>query len=180
MQSDTSKDEIREIRSQLKELEKRLEGLNTMMMDQLLSPDEYISMKEEMVSKKLRLMEEEKKITSSHSHILSTANKHLSLAKDIHIILENASIIEEKRILSEIGYNLLLKDKKVHILCPFWLLYLNDYKENIWAKKYRVQPTKSVVNKGESRAFEPLDSIRLAGLDPKQTDTHVLVDFYPN
>ena len=150
-----------------KEISKRLNGLITMKADGLISNENFINMNDELQNQLLKVRNEIFKERDVKGELRRKTLHHLSLAKNAKESFQNATLQEKKRILREIGYNLVLKDKSLSILTPKWILYLQDYITNHGAKKPWVQPNKVVVEYKDLGCFTPLIPNRLAEIELK-------------
>lgn len=146
-------------------LEKRLDGLILMKADGEINAEKYQAHCNEIKNQLMEIDVEINENEKFQKDYKVTALKNLDIARKAYSAFRNASNIEKKSLIREIGYNLILKGKLLSIITPKWISYLKDYYTDFSVKNSRVQPKKSVAVYSDLGACEPLNPILLADQD---------------
>ena len=128
--------------------EKRLSNLMNMRIDGELTKQEFTlkaeNYRKEIEQAKFHLRALKSKQENLQPRVLKRLTMLYELRKKFHKIEDKG----KKELISELGYNLTLKDKKLEIITPKWILSAKEFEDLHITKNSRVQPTKLVEKLG--------------------------------
>jgi site-specific DNA recombinase len=158
-----NKEFIETHKKELENLSKKSDGLLELKLKGLISEDDFIVKRSEYKNRELELRLIIERFEASNSHTtISNIKELLNFGNVAADAFQNATVEEKRIILSSIGSNLLIKDRKLEIQFEKPLSLLKDISSSVKGKrvkKGRVEPAQVVIKKGtysDKEAVNPL------------------------
>jgi site-specific DNA recombinase len=122
---------------------KEIDGLISMRAKGELDEDNYKRKIVFLNQEKSRLQELLEDTDDRVNKLIAKAEKIFDLARDSKKIFETGDLDAKRRVLSDLGYNLLLKDRKLSISIQKPLIYIEQAAPIAWQLKRRLEPVKT-------------------------------------
>lgn len=158
-------------------LERKREKLVTFLMNETISENEYIYLKQEIEQQLILGQLKLEQVNEDIEAQTETVKNGLHFSKKALSTFENANAETKRTILNHLGSNHTLNDKKLCITTPKWLLAIKQGENSFFNEKHRLELEKSLLNKGQN-SFEnffpmvcaTLENVRtILGENPKTT-----------
>jgi len=120
-----------------------------MRMNDEISKEEFLEKKSELLEEKVKLQELLNDTDNRVKKWVDKAETIFNFARDAKKKFEKGSLEEKKQILSALGSNLLLKDKKLSISIQKPLLLIEKAAKEVKAIHKRLEPLKKPINTEE-------------------------------
>lgn len=125
----------------------KIKKINYMRADEELDEQEYREMKGDLNKERIRLEELLKDTSDRIGKWMKKADEMFQFATTAKESFENGGLETRKRILANLGSNLLLKDRKISITIEKPLIYLEDASKELERIHKSVEPPKNSSNK---------------------------------
>ncbi len=163
--------QINTLKKRISELNNRLRSLTLMRADNEISKDDFKTMKKEANASITSLENEIKQLDYKKNHWFEIARDYLNLSLNARNIIKKEDAFIKKTLLSKLGSNQILLDKKLYIIKAKSLLAIKNCFDYYLSKKEQFEPGNHGENKGESRDFYTHDSIWCTELNQVRTST---------
>ena len=156
------------LKRQYERCQRKIDALIDMRTDGEITQEEFLRKKSELEKEKLNIQELLGKADDKMDQWCEKVKEVFHFARDAKRRFEMGTPEEKRRILSALGSNLLLKDKKLYISIKKPLLYVEEAARVVRAIHARLEPPKTLVNKdkiwqiysSESRILRVIDNVR--------------------
>lgn len=101
------------LKSQIKELEDKLDILLDTHLDGTITKDEYTAKKQKILNQKIEISEKLKDFEQNGNHWLEPAKKFILASKQAEIIALQENLFEKKDFLKKIGSNRILREREL-------------------------------------------------------------------
>ena len=168
---------IGQLKKQHSELENRLNGLALMCADGDIDKSQYLSAKATTL-KSLETLE--RQIQGYQKSVINwkdSAIDYLNFALHATQVLEKVDGFTKKELLSKLGSNQRLMNRKLNVIRAKPLLAIKDCKLAYEAEKTTLEPDKTIVNKGDLGSFDAANAALCSGLHNVRTSIiHLMKD----
>lgn len=158
-----------ELKKEEKELNIELNGYSKMRATGELSKERFLNLSEPLERRIMKINHEIRKDKNTKIVIKEMAKSNLQKALNLKKSFKDAPLREKNKILKEIGYNLILIDKKAYFITPKWLSYLQTCATKYYSKLEGFQPKTNPLNIRDSGHFTDLNLTLLADYDVNRT-----------
>ncbi len=153
IESDNKKNKefIETHKTELSNLSKKFNKLMELKLGDLISEEEFISKRSEYKNRELELKLIIDEFEKSNNNTVTNVKELLKFGSVAAAAFQNATVEEKRIILSSIGSNLLIKDRKLDIQFEKPLSLLKDISSSVKGKrvkKGRVEPAQVSIKKG--------------------------------
>ena len=161
-EAQSNKGFVESYRKELNILAKKNDKLMELKLDDLISEEEFKNKKSEYKKRSLELRLLIENFESKNSNTLTGVNDLLLFGHVAAEAFQNASLEEKRIILSSLGSNLLIKDRKLQIQFEKPLSLLNELSNSVTGKrvkKGRLEPMQVSIKKGtysDNNTINPL------------------------
>jgi len=163
-----NKDFIETHKTELSNLSKKFNKLMELKLGDLISEEEFISKRSEYKNRELELKLIIDEFEKSNNNIVTNVKELLKFGSVAATAFQNATVEEKRIILSSIGSNLLIKDRKLEIQFEKPLSLLKDISSSVKGKrvkKGRVEPAQVSIKKGTYSDKHTINPLVLRKLD---------------
>lgn len=147
----------------------KLANLNQMRLRDLLSDEEYLTEKQQMLVEKIRLERALHESSDRHEHATRSAADLLTFANRAVSAFQMGTLEEKRALLANIGSNLTLSGKKLLIEAAKPFVILEDGLRSLDGAGGPFEPPKSGFNEGQNKALTSLTSQWWAQVDDVRT-----------
>lgn len=169
IQHETDQGSNDELKKEEKELNRELKGYSKMRANGELSKERFLQLSSELEKRIMKIEGEIQKGKNTKTLMKHAAKANLQRAMVLKKSFETAPSKEKNRILKEVGYNLMLIDKKPYIITPKWISHLQTCAKKYYDILKGLQPKTNPLNKGDLGQLVDLNLILLADYDPNRT-----------
>lgn len=159
---------IETYKRELHSLARKNDKLMEMKLGDLIDEEEFKSKRSEYKKRELELRTLIEDFESKDSHTATGVNDLLLFGQIAPDAFQNATLEEKRIILSSLGSNLLIKDRKLQIQFEKPLSYLKDISSSVKGKrvkKGRLEPAQVVIKKGTYSDNETINPLVLREQD---------------
>ncbi len=139
-------DKLAALRKNLKLIEKKLNSLTEMRMDEEISKEEFTSKAEVLRSESKNISIEIQIQEDKEKNSKPRAIERLKMLNGIQNRFNNLPESGKKELISQLTSNLSLKDKKLHIITPKWILNIKKHENEFMLKNGDFEPKNLLKN----------------------------------
>lgn len=170
-ESETSLQILESKQKEYKRLEKQLADLLTMRMNNEISSEEYLDIKVEVKAKRDELKDELSADEQNREAYLKKIEDVFNFATSVRERFENGGLTVKREILSLLGQNLMLNNRKLCIDLEKPFLIFKEGKNPEYVKNRRLEPVDLVAVTAKYGVSEPTDSTWLPRVDSNHQPT---------
>lgn len=154
-------------KTRLRDIQSRLDNLTGMRIRDLIDDDEFKSQKDRLGTEKQEILKHLELSEQRISNWQQVAENYINLATDLlEIFNDPETPVKTKReIISQIGWNCTIKDKKVFIELPTWAKGMKTCKDSVLSQYNSLELAKYVDSKGKNDPDGSLCSVLRGGRD---------------
>ncbi|WP_299213527.1 recombinase family protein [uncultured Dokdonia sp.] len=160
---------ISQIKKRKSEIESRINGLTLMRAEGDISKEMYHQLKEQSVKEAKTLESEIKQEERGITNWMEVAIDYLNFSLNASKTLEESDYFTKKALLSKIGSNQTLLDRKLYFIKAKPLLALKECDLVYRAEKQGLEPKNHLINKGDSHGFDTPNVSLCTGLHNVRT-----------
>ncbi len=151
--------------------EKKLKNLTDLLLDEIISKDEFVEKKEALKVSLERLKEQRNWLDTKAEKVQELVEKVFDFACRARESFSKWTLLEKKEILSTLGQNFVLKDWVLAMEVYPWFKTLENELNNRWWWLDRLEPIKNSTNLGRVNAIS-MDCIKWSEMWDSNSQPH--------